>query len=184
MKKLVATVAALAFAASLTACGEAGEKAAEETTEEADATGNAMEAGAENAMTSAEDAADATAEAADEAEAVELARLLFEAADQQHLAVEFEHLRVAGGVTLFRFERVLKRMEQKIAVIRAVRGWFCRLFGQGRIPHFGALMGRRSASLSYRQGEGCHATPSRSGKCNTHTKSGEPSRMTELSLRA
>ena len=40
MKKLVATVAALAFAASLTACGEAGEKAAEETTEEADATGN------------------------------------------------------------------------------------------------------------------------------------------------
>ena len=67
MKKLVATVAALAFAASLTACGEAGEKAAEETTEEADATGNSMEAGAENAMTSAEDAADATAEAADEA---------------------------------------------------------------------------------------------------------------------
>ena len=33
MKKLVATVAALAFAASLTACGEAGEKAAEETAE-------------------------------------------------------------------------------------------------------------------------------------------------------
>ena len=50
MKKLVATVAALAFAASLTACGQAGEKAAEETAEgAADAT--------------AEAAADATAEA-------------------------------------------------------------------------------------------------------------------------
>ena len=36
MKKLVATVAALAFAASLTACGEAGEKAAEETAEAAE----------------------------------------------------------------------------------------------------------------------------------------------------
>jgi predicted small lipoprotein YifL len=69
MKKLVATVAALAFAASLTACGEAGEKAAEETTEAAEATGDAMEAGAENAMTAAEDTADATAEAAGDATA-------------------------------------------------------------------------------------------------------------------
>ena len=51
MKKLVATVAALAFTISLAACGEAGEKAAEETTEAADATGEAVEAGAENAMT-------------------------------------------------------------------------------------------------------------------------------------
>ena len=69
MKKLVATVAALAFAASLTACGEAGDKAAEETAEAADATGEAVEAGAENAMTAAEGAADATAEAAGEATA-------------------------------------------------------------------------------------------------------------------
>jgi hypothetical protein len=67
MKKVVATVAALAFTISLAACGEAGEKAAEETTEAAEATGEAVEAGAENAMTAAEGAADATAEAAGEA---------------------------------------------------------------------------------------------------------------------
>lgn len=62
MKKVVATVAALAFTISLAACGEAGEKAAEETAEAAEATGEAVEAGAENAMTAAEGAADATAD--------------------------------------------------------------------------------------------------------------------------
>ena len=67
MKKLVATVAALAFTISFAACGEAGEKAAEETTEAAEAAGEAVEAGAENAMTAAEGTADATAEAAGEA---------------------------------------------------------------------------------------------------------------------
>jgi len=38
MKKVVATVAALAFTISLAACGEAGEKAAEETAEAAETT--------------------------------------------------------------------------------------------------------------------------------------------------
>ena len=46
MKKVVATVAALAFTISLAACGEAGEKAAEET---AEAAGEAADATADAA---------------------------------------------------------------------------------------------------------------------------------------
>jgi hypothetical protein len=40
------------------------------------------------------------AEPADQAEAVELSRALLEAADEQHLAVEFEQLLAGGGMPL------------------------------------------------------------------------------------
>ncbi len=67
MNKMVATAAALILMAPLAACGQEGDKAAEETAEAVDATGNAVEAGADNAMNAAEGAADATADAAGDA---------------------------------------------------------------------------------------------------------------------
>ena len=57
------------------------------------------------------------AEPADQAETVQLARALFEPADQQHLLVEMQHLLFARVVELVLVELLLQRMEYEVRII-------------------------------------------------------------------
>ncbi len=58
------------------------------------------------------------AEPANQPEPVKLPRLFLEPPDQQQLTVEIEHFLVALSITLVLFESVLKRVEEKVGIIK------------------------------------------------------------------
>ncbi|GAB7551119.1 hypothetical protein NRB_06160 [Novosphingobium sp. 11B] len=84
------------------------------------------------------------AEAADQAEAVKLAGLFLEAADEQHLLIEMQELFLGRLVALVRVQGFLEAVEREILFYGS--GFYYRglCFGQRVLPIVGAIVSVRA----------------------------------------